>query len=156
MGEKGIAVETDESKFYKRKYNRGRGVDGVWVLGMVERTPERRINLFCLKKWDRLALNTLITKYVAKGSIIHTNKLKGYSGLTSLWYKHYTVNHSKNFKDLETGIHTNTIEESWRAIKRKITLRKRNYTLVKPQLKIFMFQDCLVGEKLELLELGTL
>ena len=91
---------------------------------MVERTPERRIVLLRLKKWDKLTLNTLITKYVAKESIIHTNKWRGYSGLTSLGYKHYTVNHSKNFKDTETGNHTNTIEGSCCAIKKQFIWEK--------------------------------
>lgn len=35
IGCEGIIVEIDESKFGKRKYNR---VEGVWVLGMLERT----------------------------------------------------------------------------------------------------------------------
>jgi len=29
--------------------------------------------------------------------------IEGYIGFTSLGYKHYTVNHSKNFKDPETA-----------------------------------------------------
>ena len=37
IGGNGTIVEIDESKFGKRKYNRGHAVDGVWVLGMVER-----------------------------------------------------------------------------------------------------------------------
>ena len=122
---RGIVVKIDESKFGKRKYNRGQRVDDVWLLGMVERTSERRIVLLRLKKWDKLTLNTLITKYAAKGSIIHTDKWKGYSGLTSLGYKHYTVNHSKNFKDTETGNHTNTIEGSWCAIKKNNSFKKK-------------------------------
>jgi hypothetical protein len=36
-----INMEIDESKFGKRRYNRGRRVDGCWVFGGVERTPER-------------------------------------------------------------------------------------------------------------------
>lgn len=32
----GIVVEIDESKFGKRKYYKGRWVDGVWVFGGIE------------------------------------------------------------------------------------------------------------------------
>ena len=32
-------------------------------------------------------------------------------------YTHFTVNHSVCFKDLETGAHTNTIENSWRPVR---------------------------------------
>ena len=33
IGDDDIVVEIDESKFGKRKYNRGHRVDGVWVIG---------------------------------------------------------------------------------------------------------------------------
>ena len=32
-----IEIDIDESKFGRRKYNRGRVVDGHWVLGGMER-----------------------------------------------------------------------------------------------------------------------
>ncbi|KZS06225.1 Uncharacterized protein APZ42_030421 [Daphnia magna] len=37
IGSVGITVEIDESKFGKRKYNRGKRVVGVWVFGGAER-----------------------------------------------------------------------------------------------------------------------
>ena len=37
IGGEGKIVEIDESKFGKRKFHRGRRVDGVWVFGGVER-----------------------------------------------------------------------------------------------------------------------
>lgn len=42
IGGPGVIVEVDESKFGKRKYNKGHKVPGVWVFGGVERTLERK------------------------------------------------------------------------------------------------------------------
>ena len=49
IGGNGVVVEIDESKFGKVKYHRGHRVDGVWVLGGVERTPEKRTFLIVIK-----------------------------------------------------------------------------------------------------------
>jgi len=49
IGREGIIVEIDESssksrrRNHRRKYNRGHRVEGVWVVGGVEITPERRM-----------------------------------------------------------------------------------------------------------------
>jgi hypothetical protein len=43
IGGQDIIVEIDASKFGKRKHNRGHYVDGAWVFGGVENTPERRL-----------------------------------------------------------------------------------------------------------------
>jgi len=41
IGEADHIIEIDESKFGKRKYNRGHSVEGVWVLGMVDRVTRK-------------------------------------------------------------------------------------------------------------------
>ena len=51
-----IVVKIDESRLGKRKYHRGHHVGGGWVLGMVERTAQRRI-LLC--PVENLTKNTI-------------------------------------------------------------------------------------------------
>ena len=41
IGGEGKIVEIDESKFGKRKYHRGRRVEGVWVFGGIERGSKK-------------------------------------------------------------------------------------------------------------------
>ena len=40
IGGPGITVQLDESKFGKRKYNKGRRTEGHWVLGMIAEGSE--------------------------------------------------------------------------------------------------------------------
>ena len=42
IGGPGIEVQIDESKFGKRKYNKGHPIEGVLVFGGVEKTKERK------------------------------------------------------------------------------------------------------------------
>jgi hypothetical protein len=42
ISKENIIVEINESKFGKRKYNRGHMIEGVWVIGGIERTEERK------------------------------------------------------------------------------------------------------------------
>jgi hypothetical protein len=41
LGGPGKIVEIDESKFGKRKFHKGRRVDGVWLFGGIERETKR-------------------------------------------------------------------------------------------------------------------
>ncbi|KAG0427250.1 hypothetical protein DMUE_5918 [Dictyocoela muelleri] len=52
IGGPNVIVEIDETKIGKRKYNRGHHVEGVWVLGMVERTDKRPIIIVDIEKRD--------------------------------------------------------------------------------------------------------
>ncbi|XP_071093641.1 uncharacterized protein [Haliotis cracherodii] len=116
IGGPGTTVEIDESKFGKRKYHRGKRVEGVWVLGGIER-ESRHVFLTTLTDRSAATLIPAIERHVAKGTTIITDCWKAYSSLGKIGYTHQTVNHSLNFKDPETGAHTNTIESTWRAVK---------------------------------------
>lgn len=119
-------VEVDESKFGKRKYNRGRHVEGVWVLGMVEKTGLRRIKLVVVDDRSKETLSRVLRNNVSSDSVIYTDCWKGYNGLNETFGGHGTVNHSIGFKDEETGIHTNTIEGNWSGVKLQVPLRGRS------------------------------
>jgi hypothetical protein len=126
IGGPGIVVELDESKFGKRKYHRGHRVDGVWVLGGVERTKERRVFLVSVPDRSLQTLEDIISRHVYPESIIHTDCWRGYLQLArNFEYSHQTVNHSRNFVDPLTGAHTNTIEGTWAGVKRGIPVRNR-------------------------------
>jgi hypothetical protein len=66
VGGDGVIVEIDESKFGKRKFHRGHHVEGVWVLGGVKRTKERRVFLVAVPDWYpyRTYENSLTPKIV--------------------------------------------------------------------------------------------
>jgi len=95
IGGEGIIVEIDESKFGKRKYNRGHRVEGVWVVGGVEITLERR--MFAVSVQDRSAdtLRAIIQEHVLPGTIVRTDLWRGYRALNDFGMEHQTVNHTE-------------------------------------------------------------
>jgi transposase-like protein len=109
-GGDGILVQLDESKFGKRKYNRGHRVEGVWVFGGVETTEERKMFAIVVENRNNDTLKALILKYVRPGSIVVTDGWKGYSEFKrNDLFSHSMVNHSVEYVNSE-GYHTNTIE----------------------------------------------
>ncbi|GFX77756.1 DDE_Tnp_IS1595 domain-containing protein [Trichonephila clavipes] len=118
IGGVGKVVEVDESKFGKRKFHKGRHVEGQWVFGGVERDSGK---LFLVAVHDRTqrTLMQIIMEWIEPGTTIISDCWKGYNHdvLTAEGFNHLTVNHSLNFVDPDTGAHTNTIESTWRHVK---------------------------------------
>lgn len=140
IGGPGIVVEIDESKFGKVKYHRGHRVEGVWVFGMVEKTPERRLVLVKIENRTRETLEALLVKYVHPESIIHSDCWRAYSHLSSLFTDHQSVNHSQNFSDPATGTNTNTIEGNWSGVKKQVEYTQRTKKTIDYYLIRYMFQ----------------
>ena len=117
IGGPNMTVEIDEAKFGKRKFNRGRVVEGQWVLGGICRETRE---CFFVPVEDRTenTLLSIILKYVRLGTIIHTDCFASYQNLVAHGYQHLTVNHTENFVDPDTGACTNLIESTWWAIRR--------------------------------------
>ena len=118
IGGEGVEVEIDESKFGKRKYHRGRKVDGVWVFGGIEKYNKENCFFVVVEQRSSDVLIPLIEKYIRPGSIITSDCWKSYDCLKNKNYTHEKVNHSEHFVDPDSGACTNHIENSWTCIKR--------------------------------------
>lgn len=143
IGGEGVIVELDESKIGKRKYNRGHHVEGVWILGGVERTANRRTFFVPIQERSANCLLPLISRHVLPGSIIYTDLWRGYLGIEEeLGLRHFTVNHSESFVNPITGVHTNTIEGTWNGLKICIGPRSRVRDGMEMRLSEFQWRRC--------------
>ncbi|CAK1597651.1 unnamed protein product [Parnassius mnemosyne] len=121
IGGPGKVVQIDESKFGKRKYNKGRHIEGHWVLGLIEDGSEDlRLEVCPENVRSAEVLVPLIQKHVIEGSIIHTDCWRAYDCLGSYGYIHKKVNHSDpdNPFVAPDGTHTQRIEAQWRVVKK--------------------------------------
>jgi transposase-like protein/predicted RNA-binding Zn-ribbon protein involved in translation (DUF1610 family) len=119
IGGPGVIVEIDESKFGKRKHNKGRHVEGQWVFGGVERgTKGSKVFMVPVERRDSATLIPLIKKWILPETTIISDCWRAYDVLKEEDFVHLKVNHKLHFKDPETGAHTNTIEGSWAHAKR--------------------------------------
>ena len=117
IGGNGIEVEIDETKFGKRKYHHGHKVEGQWVFGGREKYNKQKIFMVPVHNRKASTLIPIIKKWIAPGSIIHSDCWKAYNNLNKMGYTHVTVNHSKEFVNSETAACTNAIESDWRHAK---------------------------------------
>jgi len=98
IGGPGLTVEVDESKFGKRKYNKGRLVEGQWVVGGICRETKEVFLAPCPQKQrDAATLLTIINNHVNKQSTIITDCWRAYDQLNADSWAHLTVNHQYNF-----------------------------------------------------------
>ena len=103
-----MTVEIDESKFGKTKFNRGRYIEGQWVYGGI-----------CRQR-DKDKLLPIIRAHTLPGTCVMSHMWKAYDCLKDEGYTHLTVNHILNIVDLDTGAHTQRIENAWWGVKRSM------------------------------------
>lgn len=119
IGGPGVNVQIDEAYFGRRKYNRGRWLEGRWVFGMSSENNETRMEL--VERRDAKTLTEIILRCVRPGSIINSDEWPAYRGLEQLGYTHRTVCHKREFVATD-GTHTNRMESGWRDFRRKNSL----------------------------------
>ena len=84
-----------------------------------------RLKLFPVDKWNAKTLMGIIKVNVEPGTTTVTDGQSAYKGLCEQGYKHYVVEHKRNFswkcRNEQTGevvtIHTNRIEGTWKHAK---------------------------------------
>uniref|UniRef100_A0A0G4G141 ISXO2-like transposase domain-containing protein n=1 Tax=Chromera velia CCMP2878 TaxID=1169474 RepID=A0A0G4G141_9ALVE len=107
-------VFIDESLAGHVKFHRGKPTDGVWIVGAVEETEERRFFFIAVEDRSAETLEAIIAAHIDKESHLISDCWTGYSRVKEkgLVVDHDKVNHSEEFKNEETGACTNHIEAS--------------------------------------------
>ncbi|XP_068205270.1 uncharacterized protein [Palaemon carinicauda] len=126
LGGPGTTVQIDESCFsHKPKHHRGRSPQNpLWVFGIVDPTSSPSLGYMeIVDSRNAETLLPIIRKVVMPGTIIHSDQWKAYRNIErDLGYTHHTVNHSVNFVDRTTGVHTQAVESYWN--KHKIRIKR--------------------------------
>ncbi|XP_066946475.1 uncharacterized protein [Macrobrachium rosenbergii] len=118
IGGPGHVVEIDESKFGKRKYNRGRKVDGCWVFGGIDRQTRETFFRVVPDVSAESLLPVLLENVLPETTII-SDSWKAYNNVRDHYFRHNVVDHNVNFvSPNDPTVHTNTIESQWRVLKR--------------------------------------
>ena len=86
------------------------------ALGYMEIVPDR----------TAATLLPIIRRHTKPNTTIHSDQWRAYSSVGSLptVSSHATVNHSLNFVDPATGVHTQNIESYWSRVKTKLKRMK--------------------------------
>ena len=116
-------VELDESYFGGvRKGKRGRGAAGkTAVFGILKRNG--KVYTIIVADTKQTTLMLVIKRKIKPDSFVYTDSYRSYNALDVSEFKHFRVNHSKEFTCGKHN-HINGIENFWNQSKR--TLRKYN------------------------------
>lgn len=139
IGGRNVVVEVDELCWGGRKLRLGRPVSPKqWVLGLRERISGR---LVVVQVPDRKAetLILLIEKYVKRGSVINSDCWSGYVSLTLRGYYHKRVNHRLYHINRVNRAHIQTMERTWRELRRLVPKYGRSVGGVASRLSKFAF-----------------
>lgn len=130
--------EIDETCVARRKYQVGRIIPTVWLVGGILRSQNFQMFLEVVPNRSAQTLEEVILRNVEIGTTIITDKWRGYINLNAKGYIHKTINHSENFVDQNyRSINTQKIESRWCAFKRFLRSKGTNY---KPHLDEYIME----------------
>ncbi|GIU72453.1 MAG: DDE transposase [Candidatus Nitrosocaldaceae archaeon] len=109
-------IEADEAYFMLEKGKRGRGNNKIPVFGILERNGKVKVEIVNDVKAETLLRETI--KKVKRGSIIYTDKYKGYDSLVLYGFKHERIDKSIRFANGK--VYINGIEGFWSYAKERL------------------------------------
>ena len=147
LGGPGVVLQIDESLFnHKSKYQRGRRLSNeIWVFGIADTSTKPAITYMeTVEKRDKATLLPIVAKVARPGSIIYSDQWRAYNQIQQqLGLEDKTVNHSVNFVDPDTGVHTQAIESYWAKAKYKFkTMKGVKADSLPSYLDERMWRDC--------------
>ena len=93
------------------------------MFGMVDTSPSPSLGYMeVVQRRDAATLLPIIMAHTAPGTVIHSEMWAAYARVQNLpsVAAHNTVNHSCNFVDPVTGVHTQNFESYWNRVKIKL------------------------------------
>ena len=135
----GRIVEIDESKFCRRKYHRGRVVEGQWVFGGICRETKECF-VVPVNSRDKATPLPIIQDRILPGTCVMSDLWRAYDCQNDEGFQHLTVNHSLNFVDPDTGAHTQNIEDTWWVARRSLPQTGRSRDMIENYLLEFLWR----------------
>ena len=120
--------ESDESYFggprkklhAQDRRKRGRGAENKVPVFGIKKRDDGTVYTQIIENASKATLLPIVKRLVtSKDSIVYTDKWRGYDGLVFDGYKHFRVNHSKQYSNRK-GTHINGIENFWGYSKQRL------------------------------------
>ena len=99
----------------------------MWVFGLVDTSYTPSLSYMqIVPRRDSATLFPIVQNHIHPGTIIHTDQGSMYNRLSTVpgVAAHRTVNHSVEFVNSATGVHTQNIESLWSRAKKKLKTMK--------------------------------
>lgn len=97
------------------------------MFGILEiKAASRRPILRLVKRRNKETLVPIIKKHIKPQSLVVSDEWRAYASLSQEGYRHVWVNHSQNYVDPQTGLHTQNIERAWQTYKREVWRMRGN------------------------------